>query len=82
VDFSIVRDPAGLRHRSVGALINDSIASSPHLNAFLEPLAPTARPQAAFSTNARARRAATDDAALVGNSGSPAHGIGGHALSL
>jgi hypothetical protein len=42
-------------------------ASSPHLHALLEPLAATARPGATFPTNARVRRAATHDAALVGD---------------
>jgi 2-polyprenyl-6-methoxyphenol hydroxylase-like FAD-dependent oxidoreductase len=67
VNFSIVCDPAALRRHPVVNFINGHIAGSPHLHALLEPLAATARPGATFPTNARVRRAATHDAALVGD---------------
>lgn len=67
VHFSIVCDPAALRRHPEVDFINGHIAGSPHLQALLEPLAATARPGATFPTNARVRRAATHDAALVGD---------------
>ncbi len=67
VNLSFVCDPEALRGRPVVDFINDHLARSPHLCALLEPLPLAARPVATFPTNARVRRAATEDAALVGD---------------
>jgi flavin-dependent dehydrogenase len=47
--------------------INDHIARSPHLSALLQPLPTNIKPGATFPTSSRVRRAATHDAALVGD---------------
>lgn len=67
VNLSIVCDPAHLRAMPVVDYINEHLARSPHLHALVEPLPPDARPVATFPTNVRVRRAATHDAALVGD---------------
>lgn len=67
VNFSIVCDPAMLRGVAVVDFINDHIARSPHLSTLLQPLPKNAKPGATFPTSARVRRAATNDAALVGD---------------
>lgn len=67
VNLSIVCDPQPLRTIPVVDFINAHLARSPHLSALVEPLAPHARAIATFPTNARVRRAATRDAALVGD---------------
>jgi 2-polyprenyl-6-methoxyphenol hydroxylase-like FAD-dependent oxidoreductase len=67
VNLSMVCDPAALRRHSTVDFINDHLARSPHLSALFDPLPTTVRPVATFPTNARVRRAATTDAALVGD---------------
>lgn len=67
VNFSIVCDPEALRGTSVVNFINDHIARSPYLTELLEPLSRDAKPGATYPVNARVRRAATHDAALVGD---------------
>lgn len=67
VNFSIVCDPAMLRGIAVVDFVNDHIARSPHLSELLQPLPREAKPGATFPTNARVHRAATHDAALVGD---------------
>lgn len=66
-NLSVVCDPEALRAQPVSEFINEHLARSPHLSAMIEPLPPEARPIATFPTNARVRRAATRDAALVGD---------------
>ena len=67
MNVSMVCDPEALRVRPVVEFINEHIARSPHLSALVELLPPDARPGVTFPTNARVRRAATHDAALVGD---------------
>jgi 2-polyprenyl-6-methoxyphenol hydroxylase-like FAD-dependent oxidoreductase len=67
VNFSIVCDPDSLRGLPVVDFINDHIRRSPYLSELLEPMPGDAKPGATFPTNARVRRAATHDAALVGD---------------
>lgn len=67
VNFSIVCDPGILRGIAVVDFINDHIARSPHLSTLLQPLPQNVKPGATFPTSARVRRAATHDAALVGD---------------
>jgi len=67
VNLSFVCDPEALRGCPVVDFINDHLARSPHLSALVEPLPLDAKPVATFPTNARVRRAATADAALVGD---------------
>lgn len=67
VNFSIVCDPEALRGNPVVDFINDHIARSPYLSKLIEPLPPQAKPGATFPANARVKRAATADAALVGD---------------
>jgi len=67
VNLSIVCDPEALRGCPVVEFINDHLARSPHLAELFDPLPEDARPIATYPTNARVRRAATRDAALVGD---------------
>ena len=67
VNFSIVCDPAVLRRTESIDFINDHITRSPHLSALLQPLPRDVRPAVTFPANARVRRTATHDAALVGD---------------
>jgi len=67
VNLSIVCDPEALRGRPVVEFVNEHLARSPHLSALFDPLPEDVRPVATFPTNARVRRAATHDAALVGD---------------
>ena len=67
MNVSMVCDPEVLRVLPVVEFINEHIARSPHLRALVEPLPADARPGVTFPTNARVRRAATHDAALVGD---------------
>jgi 2-polyprenyl-6-methoxyphenol hydroxylase-like FAD-dependent oxidoreductase len=66
-NLSFVCDPEALRGRPVVSFVNDHLARSPHLREMVEPLPPDAKPVATFPTNARVRRAATVDAALIGD---------------
>jgi menaquinone-9 beta-reductase len=67
VNFSFVCDPDMLRGRVVRDVINEHIARSPHLSSLLQPVEDGVRPDVTFPTNARVRRAATNDVALVGD---------------
>lgn len=67
VNISLVCDPAELRATSVVEAINRRLAISPYLASLIEPLPDGVRPGATFPAGARVRRAATEDAALVGD---------------
>jgi flavin-dependent dehydrogenase len=67
VNLSIVCDPEALRGTSVVSFINDHLARSPYLAELIEPLSPDVKPGATYPVNARVRRAAMHDAALVGD---------------
>jgi 2-polyprenyl-6-methoxyphenol hydroxylase-like FAD-dependent oxidoreductase len=67
VNLSVVCDPAAPRGMTAVDLINGHIERSPHLSALVEPLAAEAQPIATFPAGSRVRRAATSDAALVGD---------------
>ncbi len=67
VNVSLVCDPELLRTRPAREVINERIARSPHLAELIEPLPASAKPVATFPANARVRRTATHDAALVGD---------------
>lgn len=67
VNVSLVCEPELLRDRPTVEVVNQRIASSPHLRGLLAPLPATAKPIATFPANARVLRAAMHDAALVGD---------------
>lgn len=66
VNFSLVCDPDMLRGGALD-VINKHISRSPHLSQLLQPIGDDVKPDVTFPTNARVRRAATNDGALVGD---------------
>jgi 2-polyprenyl-6-methoxyphenol hydroxylase-like FAD-dependent oxidoreductase len=80
VNLSVVCNPAMLRGTTGTDFINEHVARSPHLSALVAPLSAEARPVATFPAGSRVRRAATSDAALVGDAAGHADPLTGEGI--